>query len=205
MAASSDSSPASELPFDIVTPTVRELCIGFFWVTISGFGGVLAFARRQFVLERRWMSPEQFNDLFALCQFLPGPNIVSFAMIYGWRLHRTAGAAAALAGLLVPPVILMILAGTFYEHYGTLPVFRGGLTGLAAAAAGLLIATAVQMAEPLARRDRLTQAGLAAVAFIAIGILQWSLPLVLLALAPVSVALAWRATPVRPTVSEPTP
>ncbi len=74
------------------------------------------------------------------------------------------------------------------------------------AAAGLLIATAVQMAEPLARRERLVQAGLAAIAFFAIGILQWSLPLVLLALTPVSIGLAWRATPARPVVApEPTP
>lgn len=191
------SSRAAPAPPGIVIPTVSGLCLGFFKVTITGFGGVLAFARREFVLERRWMTPDDFNDLFALCQFLPGPNIVSFAMIYGWRLHGVAGASSALAGLMVPPVILMILAGTLYERYGTLPIFRGGLTGLAAAAAGLLIATAVQMAEPLARRERLMQAVIAGVAFVAIGLLQWSLLLVLLALAPVSVAVAWRSVPAK--------
>lgn len=189
-------------PSEIVVPTVRELLIGFFVVTMSGFGGVLAFARRQFVLERRWMSQEDFNDLFALCQFLPGPNIVSFALIYGWRLHRFAGAAAALSGLIVPPVIMMIAAGMAYERFGTLPVFRGGLTGLAAAAAGLLIATAVQMAEPLVRRERWLQAAIASVAFIAIGVLQWSLLAVLAVMAPISIAVAWRMTP-RPPQAEP--
>ena len=51
------------------------------------------------------------------------------------------------------------------------------------------------MAEPLARRDRLVQAGLAAAVFVAVALLQWSMPLVLLVLAPVSVAWAWRNTP----------
>ena len=178
-----------------VVPTLSELFNGFFKVTITGCGGVLAWARREFVTVRRWMTPDEFNDLFALSQFLPGPNIVTFAAVYGWRLYRGAGAAVALAGLMVPPVLLMIAAGELYSRYGTLPAFRGGLTGLAAAAAGLLISTAVQMAEPLARRDRLVQAGLAAAVFVAVALLQWSMPLVLLVLAPVSVAWAWRNTP----------
>ena len=189
-------TPESPLtaPMDpgVVIPTVGELFRGFFTVTITGFGGVLAFARREFVLERRWMTPDEFNDLFALCQFLPGPNIVNFGIIYGYRLYRLTGAAVALTGLLGPPVVLMILAGTIYNHYGTLPVFRGGLTGLAAAAAGLLIATAVGMAEPLLRRERLAQAAIALAAFVAVGIIQWSIIWVLLVLAPVSIWLAWR-------------
>jgi chromate transporter len=195
--ASSDTTP------EYFPPDVRELFIGFFMVTISGFGGVLAWARRQFVQERRWMSPDDFNDLFALCQFLPGPNIVSFAAIHGWRLHRFAGVFAALGGLMIPPVILMILAGELYARFGTVPVFRGGLTGLAAAAAGLIIATSVQMAEPLARRDRLLQAALALIAFIAIGVLQWSLLPVLAVMAPISIAVAWRATPRQPAPESP--
>jgi len=144
------------------------------------------------------MSPDDFNDLFALCQFLPGPNIVSFAAIYGWRLHGIAGTSSALAGLMIPPVILMIIAGELYARFGTVPVFRGGLTGLAAAAAGLIIATAVQMAEPLARRDRLLQAALAATTFFAIGVMQWPLLAVLIVMAPISIAIAWRATPPSP-------
>jgi chromate transporter len=178
-----------------VTPSVSELFKGFFKVTVTGFGGVLAWARREFVQVRHWMTADEFNDLFALCQFLPGPNIVTFAAVYGWRLHRTAGAAAALSGLLVPPMLLMIAACELYIRYGAQPVFHGGLIGLAAAAAGLLISTAVQMAEPLVRRDRLAQAAVACAVFVAVGILQWSMPLVLLVMAPISIAWSWRNTP----------
>jgi chromate transporter len=180
---------------DTVTPTVAELFKGFFKVTVTGFGGVLAWARREFVQVRQWMTPDEFNDLFALCQFLPGPNIVTFAAVYGWRLHGAAGAAAALSGLLVPPMLLMIAAGELYVRYGAQPVFHGALVGLAAAAAGLLISTAVQMAEPLARKERLVQAAMAGAVFVAVGFLQWSMPLVLLVMAPVSVAWSWRRTP----------
>lgn len=179
-------------PAAFVEPTVADLFRGFFKVTITGFGGVLAWARREFVQVRRWMPQDEFNELFALCQFLPGPNIVNFSIIYGWRLHGFAGAAAGLTGLLVPPVVLMIIVGTLYERYGEFPLFRDGLTGLAAAAAGLLISSAAQMAEPMFRRRQLGSIGIAAAAFSAVGLLQLPLLWVLLVLAPASVALAWR-------------
>jgi chromate transporter len=174
-------------------PSVPELFRGFFKVTITGFGGVLAWARREFVQVRRWLTADEFNDLFALCQFLPGPNIVNFSIIYGWRLHGLAGASASFIGLMAPPVVLMIIAGMLYERFGALPEFRGGLTGLAAAAAGLLIMTAVQMAEPLWRKREIAPALIAAATFLAVGVLQWPLLWVILVLAPLSIALAWRA------------
>jgi chromate transporter len=186
-----DSALHSSLPL-IQPPSVSELFRGFFKVTITGFGGVLAWARREFVQVRRWMTAEEFNDLFAICQFLPGPNIVNFSIIYGWRLHGFAGAAAGFTALMVPPVILMIIAGELYARFGALPEFRGGLTGLAAAAAGLLISNAVQMAEPLWRKREIVPALVAAGALVGVGIMGWPLWWVIFALAPLSIALAWR-------------
>lgn len=192
VAAAPDLAAPSPKPPALVEPTVADLFFGFFKVTVTGFGGVLAWARREFVQVRRWMTQDEFNELFALCQFLPGPNIVSFSIIYGSRQHGWAGAAAALTGLMAPPVVLMIVAGTIYEHYGELPLFRGGLGGLAAAAAGLIISSAAQMAEPLFRRRHLAGIGVAAIAFSTVGLLQLPLVWVLLVLVPLSVALAWR-------------
>ena len=183
----------ASLPPETHTPSVRELFFGFFKVTITGFGGVLAWARREFVQERRWMTADDFNELFALCQFLPGPNIVTFSIVYGSRLHGFAGAVAGLTGLLGPPVLLMIVAGTLYEHFGTLPIFRGGLTGLAAGAAGLLIATSVQMAEPLVRKGIARGILVAGATFLAVGVFQLPMLWVLAVLGPISVFLSWRA------------
>jgi chromate transporter len=85
----------------------------------------------------------------------------------------------------------MILLGSLYSRYGALPQSRGALAGLAAAAAGLLISTAVSMAEPLARKG-IGNVLIAAVAFVAVGVLQWPLLGVLAVLVPLSIARAWR-------------
>src|SRR4029079_7102193 len=195
MSEKADSSSPPPSSSDIVTPTLTELFLGFFKVTVSGFGGVLAWARRELVINRRWMSPDEFNELFALCQFLPGPNIVNFCIIYGTRLYGFWGAAIALLGLMAPPVALMIVAGTVYSAYGELPLFRGGLTGLAAAAAGLLISTAAQMAEPLLCKARAFHLLVALATVGAVGVMQWSMLWTLIMLVPISVGLAWGRRP----------
>jgi chromate transporter len=172
-------------------PTVLELFVAFAKTSASGFGGVMAWARRMLVQEKRWMSAEEFTEMLALCQVLPGPNIVNVSAVYGARVHGLAGALACLAGLLGPPLCMMLVVAALYGRYGTLPEVRGVLAGLAAFAAGLLIATAVQMAEPLARRRLTPDHAVALVAFVAIGVLRLPLLPVLAILVPVSVALAW--------------
>ena len=54
-------------------------------ISLSGFGGVLAWARRILVEQRRRLTADQFNETFALCAFLPGGNIVNFCVIFGTR------------------------------------------------------------------------------------------------------------------------
>ena len=66
-------------------------------MSVAGFGGVLPWARRAIVEERKWLTAEEFNEAFSFSQFLPGPNIVNFSVVFGSRLRGAAGAAVALA------------------------------------------------------------------------------------------------------------
>jgi chromate transporter len=177
-------------------PTIADLFLAFAAMSLSGFGGVLAWARRIMVEKRRWFTAEQFNEAFALCAFLPGGNMVNFAAIFGARMRGPLGALAALAGLLGPPMVLITVVGALYAHYGELPALRRMLTGVAAAAAGLMLATVAKMARPLFKaplKGRTVIAPLIAFStFVAIGILHWPLPLVLLVIVPVSIGAAFR-------------
>ena len=175
-------------------PSVGELFIAFAKISLSGFGGVLAWARRMMVEERKWMSPEQFNEVYALCSFLPGGNIINFSIIFGGRLRGPIGAMASLAGLLGPPMILILIIGAIYAHYGDLPVLRRALTGVASAAAGLMMATVAKMARPLFRNRAVVGPVIAVATFLAIAIMHWPLPYVLLVIVPVSIAYAWSRT-----------
>ena len=186
--ASAPSVPAAATP----APSIAELFLAFAAISLSGFGGVLAWARRIMVERRRWFSAEAFNEAFALCAFLPGGNMVNFAVIFGARIRGPLGALAALAGLLGPPMILIIAVGALYAHYGDLPALRRMLTGVAAAAAGLMLATVAKMARPLFKNRAVIAPVIAVATFGAIGVLHWPLPLVLLVIVPVSIAAAFR-------------
>lgn len=186
-ASSPQTSPGTAPPI----PTLSELFIAFATVALAGFGGVLAWSRRMMVEERRWLTSEQFNEAYALCAFLPGGNILNFAVIFGARARGAAGAAASLGGLLVPPMVLIVMVGALYAYYGDLPALRRALTGVAAAAAGLMVATVAKMVAPLFRRGAVFGAVIAVVTFVSIGIVHWPLPLVLIVILPISIAQSW--------------
>jgi chromate transporter len=169
----------------------RTLFIGFFQIGIVGFGGVLPIARRAIVEQRQWLSAAAFNDLFSLCQFMPGANITNFALVFGARHGGLGGALAAVCGLLIGPVALVLAMGALFARYANLPAVQHTVSGLAAAAAGLVAATAIKIAAPVIRK--LLPAAVAAAAVVMIVLFNLSLPLTMAILLPVSVALAWRA------------
>jgi chromate transporter len=183
--------PHVESPERSPTPTPLQLFLGFSKIASFGFGGVLAWARRIIVQDKRWQTPEEFNELLALCQILPGGNIINFSVMYGARCAGLTGSLAALAGLIGPPMLLMMVAGTLYARFGSMPELHGVLGGLAAAAAGLILATAVQMIEPMARRRFHSGHVIAAVTFLAVGVFRLPLLWVMAVLVPIGIAGAW--------------
>jgi chromate transporter len=185
------SLPSSTPAPQPVRPSLGELFIAFATVSLSGFGGVLAWSRRMMVEERKWLTAEQFNETYALCAFLPGGNILNFSVILGARFRGPLGSLAAIAGLMGPPMVLIVIIGAIYAHYGDLPLMRRMLTGVASAAAGLMMATVAKMARPLFRNRAVVGPLIAIVTFIAIGVMQWPLPLVLAVIVPVSIGVAW--------------
>ncbi len=172
------------------TPSLADLFSGFFGIGIVGFGGVLPWARRMMVDQRGWLTPGEFNDLLALCQFLPGPNIVNMSVALGSRYRGIAGSCACVLGLLAAPMAIVIALGGIYTRYSGIPVVAHAFGGLAAAASGLVISMAVKIAAPL-RRHAMGIA-IAAVAFVAIAVLRMPLLPTMLLLAPISVVLCRR-------------
>ena len=182
-------------PLETGVPSLWELFLAFSGVAISGFGGVMPFARRMLVEQRRWMDPDEFNEAYSLAQFLPGGNILNLSVVVGRRFHGAWGALAAVAGLLIGPVLVMIALGIVYARYGEIAAVHSALTGVAAAAAGLILSMAAKMAEPLIRRRALGPIGLATLTFLGSAVMELPLLLLIAVLVPVSVALAWRRMP----------
>jgi chromate transporter len=174
------------------SPSSSALFFAFLAVGLSGFGGVLPFARRALVERRAWLTESDFNETLALCQSLPGPNIVNMSVVVGSRFAGPRGALACLAGLIVAPVALVLVLATLWSRFGSVGHVPGAIQGLAAAAAGLAAATTLKMARPIFVQTPFSAAPIIAAAFVAVGLLHAPLPWVALTLAPLSVLIAWR-------------
>lgn len=166
---------------------LRTLFWAFLGVGMIGFGGVLPWLRRMVVEQRRWQSPAEFTDMLSFCQLLPGPNVVNFSVCFGGRSAGWRGSLAALFGLMAGPVTLVMALGAAYQRLTAYPVVAHAMSGLAAAACGLVLATAVKIATPI--RGRVLGMAVAAGSFAAIALLHLPLLLALLLLAPLSVGL----------------
>ena len=172
-------------------PGLVALFVAFAKMSLAGFGGVLVFARRAIVEQHRWMTAEEFNETFALCHFLPGPNIVNLSVVFGSRFRGIAGGIAAFAGLVGPPIVIVMTLAALYARFGEIDALRRILAGVSSAAVGLLISVVFRMMMPLIRkRDWVGLVVLAAV-FVAIGLLRLPLSAVLLVAIPLSIAITY--------------
>jgi chromate transporter len=188
--------PAPDSPIS-TPPGLIALFLAFAKMSLAGFGGVLVFARRAIVEQHRWMTADEFNETFALCHFLPGPNIVNLSVVFGSRFRGIAGGVAAFAGLVGPPVVVVTILAALYARFGEVEALRRILSGVSCAAVGLLMAVVFRMMMPLIRKRDLVGLVLQAAVFIAIGVLRLPLPAVLLVAIPLSIAitLAMRRRP----------
>jgi chromate transporter len=187
-AAVPDPGSAPEIPTS-PPPGLIALFVAFAKMSLAGFGGVLVFARRGIVEQHRWMTADEFNETFALCHFLPGPNIVNLSVVFGARFRGLAGGIAAFAGLVGPPVVIVTILGVLYAHFGQVDALRRILAGVSCAAVGLLISVVFRMMMPLVKRRDLVALVVMVAVFVAIGLVRLPLPAVLLVAIPLSLAI----------------
>jgi chromate transporter len=171
-------------------PSLLELFLAFLEMTLSGFGGVLAWAHRTLVERRGWLSEHEFTAMLGLAQVLPGGNIINVAVFVGDKFHGARGVAVALTGLVLAPFVLLLGVSVFMANPAVGELSRPALRGAAPVVAGLILATGIKMARSYRGVARAWL--VAGLTLVAVGVLQLPLLLVLAVLGPVSIALAWR-------------
>ncbi len=182
MAASTDRpSPAS----------LGELFLTFTKLALHGFGGVLPWAQRAIVEQKRWLSREEFVELLAFSQLLPGPNVVNLAIIVGDRYFGWRGAVIGCLGMLAVPALVVLAMFGLYAQWSSHQLVQDSMAGMAAVAAGLIMATALKLGLALRQRWKWLAFGVAA--FVMIAILRLPLLSSLALLLPLAVASAWWA------------
>lgn len=170
-----------------------DLFISFTWLALQGFGGVLAVAQRVLCEDKRWVTKEEFVELLAVGQVLPGPNVCNIALMVGDRFFGWRGAFAALGGMMAVPLLIVMALAVLYVQFAANPFVAGALRGMGAVAAGLIIGTAFKL-TPALRRNPMGMplcAAFGAATFVMIALLRYPLVWVLVGLGTVASTVAW--------------
>lgn len=171
-----------------------DLFFSFSKLALQGFGGVLAIVQRELVEKKRWLTPEEFLEDWAVAQILPGPNVVNLSLMIGDRYFGFAGALAALAGMLTFPLVVVLILAAALGGVADTPAAQGALRGMGAVAAGLIAATGIKLVTALKRNAMgLAVCWVFAIAsFVAIALLRWPLAAVLLGIGGLACVWAYR-------------
>lgn len=154
---------------------------------------MLAIAQRELVENKRWLTKQEFVEMLALAQVLPGPNVVNLSLMFGDRFFGLRGAMAALAGMLVVPLVIVLVLTVAYAGFSNIGVVSGALRGMGVVAAGLVIATGVKLVGTLTsnKLGAPLAGGFALATFLAIAWLRWPLVWVVVGLGSLAFAAAW--------------
>jgi chromate transporter len=179
--------PSSHDDDVLPTPIVSRggLFFGFLSLGLLGFGGIAPWARHVIVERRRWLSERDYAAFVGMGQVLPGSNTINASVLIGQRFHGTVGAVIAVVGLMTMPLLVLVGLAVLYERFATVPEIRAGLVGASAAAAGMVIGTALKMAWRLRPTPTATLIG--AAAFAAAAIVGLPLLLTVAVLVPLSI------------------
>ncbi len=171
----------------------RELFVAFTLLALQGFGGVIAVAQRVLCEQRRWLTREQFVEILAVAQVLPGPNVCNVALMIGDRFFGWRGAFAALAGMMAIPLVVVLLMTALYAEFSANPAVAGALRGMGAVSAGLIVGTGLKLVGALRTSPMQVPVGAAflAAAFAAVALLRWPLVWVILVLGVFACTYAW--------------
>jgi chromate transporter len=129
-------------------PGLLELALTFNKIALASFGGGLsAWSREVVVVERKWMTEEEFLSALTICRILPGANQINLAVFVGVKFRGIAGASAACAGLIFVPVLIVLALGWFYFAYSKVPAFKNVLHGMTPAAVAMTFAMALKTGQ----------------------------------------------------------
>jgi chromate transporter len=170
-----------------------ELFVAFTLLALQGFGGVLAVSQRVLCDQRQWLTRQEFVEIFALGQLLPGPNICNMSLIIGDRFFGWRGAAAALGGMMLLPLALALALTQLYVQFAHVPLVAGALKGMGIVAAGMIFGTAFKLASTLKVNvlGLIVCIGFIAITFVGVGVLRYPLVWVLFSVGGAACVWAW--------------
>ena len=131
-----------------VMKIVWQLFSTFFKIgafTLGGGYAMLSMVEKAVVDKKQWIAADEFWDLIAIVQSLPGVFAVNTALYVGHKIAGKKGAAAAMLGAIIPSIVIILLLATIFREYRDLPVVERIFKGIRPCVVALILAPSLRM------------------------------------------------------------
>lgn len=175
--------------------SLRELFVFFSLLALQGFGGIVAFIERGLVVQKKWMTREEFLEDWAVARTMPGPPAINMSIVIGSRHFGVVGAIVSVTGMFLVPTGVVLVLAVLYAQFNDQPQVVDALRGMGSVAAGLIIATGLRLLTVLRSNVMgVTFCALLVLAsFVLVALLEWRVMYVLLMLGITACSFAyWR-------------
>ena len=169
-----------------------ELFIVFFKLgafTIGGGIAMLPLLQNTLINEKKWFTKEEFMDIVAVCQSLPGVVAINMATYVGYKKKGLIGSIVSTFGVTIPSFIMILIIAKFITSLGDNRVLMGAMAGLRAAALGMVVVALIQL-MPAAIKNKWALLA-AIVAFVLIAILKVNTAYVILLFAVLGITVTF--------------
>jgi chromate transporter len=134
------TNPSAPIPLTAHLALVSSISFG-------GFPTVLPDVRNFVVVAHGWMTNQEFADLFAIAQSIPGPNMILMMSFVGWKVWGFPGAVVSAFATFGPPCTIYFAAYRVWDRFRDTRWQRIVRLGLVPVVMGLVIASGVVMAR----------------------------------------------------------
>lgn len=115
--------------------------------TLGGGYAMVSLIEKEVVDRHAWLSREQYLDILAVSQAMPGIFAMNMASHIGYKLRGLRGGLAGAAGVALPSVAAILLIAVFFHAFGDNPVVERIFRGVRPAIVALIAAPCFSMAK----------------------------------------------------------
>lgn len=131
---------------------IGSLFWSFFKIGSFTFGGgyaMIPLIQREVTDKRGWIEKDEFLELLTLAQSVPGPISLNTSVFVGYKLRGYAGAAAAVAGVVVPSFVIILLLAVYFSGFRENPYVDAAFKGVRPAVVALIATPVFSLARGL--------------------------------------------------------
>ena len=113
--------------------------------TLGGGYAMLSMVEKAVVDQKKWIASDEFWDMIAIIQSLPGVFAVNTALYVGQKVAGRKGAFASMLGAILPSIIIILLLATVFREFRDNPVVERIFKGIRPCVVALILAPSLRM------------------------------------------------------------